>query len=92
MRIDPKISTPAITGSEPKPAAPREPARTSSGEAAIVELSVVAKPADEAGVTARIAKLKALVDAGEYAVDLDKLAEKIVEDDLLRLGGSGRSE
>ncbi|HEU0032691.1 MAG TPA: flagellar biosynthesis anti-sigma factor FlgM [Kofleriaceae bacterium] len=33
-------------------------------------------------VTERIATLRALVDAGEYGVDLDLLAERMIDEDL----------
>ena len=52
---------------------------------------VVSNRAQELIVTARtrtekIEKLKAEIQSGKYAVDLDKLAEKIIEDELTRAG------
>lgn len=37
--------------------------------------------------TARIEKLRARIDAGDYTVDLDELAEAFVVDELLRTRG-----
>lgn len=91
MRIDTKVTTP-ITSNEARKAAPREtqaPATTGT-KASVVQLSsaatAAARPAAH-GITARLEKIKALVDAGQYPVDLDKLAERIVDDDLLRAPG-----
>lgn len=37
--------------------------------------------------TGRIEKLRARIDAGDYAVDLDELAEAFVVDEVLRARG-----
>lgn len=91
MRIDPKVvvspaqlentKTRTASGSTPAP-------RAGAAGAAVVELSVAAKTvtphATEASSSERLDKIRALLDAGEYAVDLDQLASRIVDDEVMR--------
>jgi len=90
MRIDPKLVT-AVAPNEPREAKPA-PAGKAAGEASVVKLStagaaVTASPEEPSDVTARISNIRALVARGAYPIDLDKLASRIVDDELLR-GGS----
>ncbi len=85
MRIDPNV---VVSPIQLDPARPRA---TGTGQAApvqgdVVELSAAAKAtAGEAPTnTDRLDRIRALLDAGEYAVDLDKLASRIVDDDVAR--------
>lgn len=85
MRIDPNVVVSPIQLDTSRPRA------TGTGQAApvkgdVVELSAAAKAtAGEAPTnTDRLEKIRALLAAGEYAVDLDKLASRIVDDDVAR--------
>jgi anti-sigma28 factor (negative regulator of flagellin synthesis) len=89
MRIDPKLVTPVST--QPR----REPRPTGSTTkptpGAVVELSPAGAAASAgsrspAQVTARIDQIRTLLQKGDYAVDLDQLASRIVDDELLRGG------
>lgn len=96
MRIDPNVvASPSLetqkTQQSAKVTAPVAPVAAS----AVVSLSPAATSASSttataktAGaqptVTARLEKIRALLDAGEYPVDLDLLASRIVDDDSLR--------
>lgn len=87
MRIDPKLVTPiGTTGSRER----RTPASDSSPPeaAAVVSLSVagaaVASGPSNAEITARIDKLRAAIAKGDYPIDLDALASRIVDDELVR--------
>lgn len=88
MRIDSNVTTLPVNNDESRRPTTRESAPLDRSEAAVVELSSAASavaaepPANE--LNARLDRIKALVDAGNYPVDLDKLAERIVDDDILR--------
>jgi len=90
MRIDPKVVTP-ITSGEPREPEPRAPAAPPAA-ASVVDISTAAAAAAQATestdprVTARIAQIKSLLQAGAYPVDLDKLASRILDDEVLRGG------
>ncbi|MBP6632674.1 MAG: flagellar biosynthesis anti-sigma factor FlgM [Kofleriaceae bacterium] len=83
MRIDPSKLAP-IT--EPKPRDPRAAERDRSTPSSVVELTASSDggSAIESGIAERIARVRELISTGQYAVDLDKLAERIVDDDLTR--------
>jgi anti-sigma28 factor (negative regulator of flagellin synthesis) len=92
MRIDPKVLVP-ITDRKPASDA-AAPARSTtaapSAAASVVKLSsagaaVQAEPTNT-GITARLAKIRSLLDKGEYPVDLDALASRIVDDEVGRAG------
>lgn len=95
MRIDPNVSNAvAITATtldvtKPAPAALRR--QPNPRPASIVTLSSLGTAlADEPTsprTTARLERIRALLDAGEYPIDLDQLAQRIVDDDVLREGG-----
>ncbi len=95
MRIDPKLTTvtpvalktardqvaPQGSGSEAGPLGTMTRGR--EDRAAVVELSTAgaavadARPADPGE---KVARLRELIDRGEYKVDLDLLAQRLVED------------
>jgi anti-sigma28 factor (negative regulator of flagellin synthesis) len=95
MRIDPKVVTPPITRETREPQAPvakSDDAPASS--ASVVKLSMAgasasaeASPAN-ATTTTRLQTIRAMLDKGDYPVDLDLLASRIVDDELLRAGRS----
>lgn len=89
MRIDPKVAISPITR-EPRES---QPSAVKAGEAsAVVKLSAAgaaasaeASPAT-ATTTTRLQAIRAMLDKGDYPVDLDVLASRIVDDELLRAG------
>ncbi|MBX3155912.1 MAG: flagellar biosynthesis anti-sigma factor FlgM [Deltaproteobacteria bacterium] len=90
MRIDPNLAiqptaldTPKSQASSPKPAT------GPSGPASVVALSPAATAAagpQQPSVTARIERIRSLLERGAYPIDLDVLASRIVDDDALRAG------
>jgi anti-sigma28 factor (negative regulator of flagellin synthesis) len=92
MRIDPKVLIPIADrkpANEPA-AAPRSTTDPPSAAASVVKLSsgaaaVQAEPTNS-GITARLSKIRSLLDKGEYPVDLDTLAQRIVDDEVGRAG------
>lgn len=91
MRIDPTIITP-ITDAPRRPTAP--PARGAGQDAAVVSLGADASAAAASSsgvspeISARVSRVRELLANGEYVVDLDKLASRILDDDLAREGQS----
>jgi len=85
MRIDPA----APTSLDPRDTkAPAKTAAAPSEGAAVVTLSPAASAtASPVDMTARIAQIRALIRAGAYPVDLNALASKIVDDEILRSRG-----
>ncbi|HUJ59764.1 MAG TPA: hypothetical protein VLX92_14770 [Kofleriaceae bacterium] len=86
MRIDPKtpVTPTTFDKDSPQPAQKPAPAPT---PASVVQLSpAAASSVDPASpnLTSRIQRIRELVDAGAYPVDLDKLASMIVDDELAR--------
>jgi flagellar biosynthesis anti-sigma factor FlgM len=87
MRIDPKVVVSPTQLDTTKHADRRASASTAPGGASsVVELSSAAKSmrATEPTNTERLEKIRALLDAGEYAIDLDQLASRIVDDEVMR--------
>jgi anti-sigma28 factor (negative regulator of flagellin synthesis) len=96
MRIAPKVVTPQITREprESQPSAGKTGSAAASGASSVVKLST-AGTAAAAGVapsgpttTARLQTIRAMLDKGDYPVDLDQLASRIVDDELVRMGRS----
>lgn len=89
MRIDPKTTT--ITPVASKSVRTAGIKRDDSHDAAaVVELSRAGAAASSASVTApsghaseKVSRLRMQIEKGEYHPDLDLLARKIVEDDLV---------
>jgi anti-sigma28 factor (negative regulator of flagellin synthesis) len=52
----------------------------------VVQLSAAASAASQAQPTnsERLEKIRALIDAGAYAINLDQLASRIVDDEVMR--------
>jgi anti-sigma28 factor (negative regulator of flagellin synthesis) len=97
MRIDPKVPTTPIardTRESPSSAGASSKAGATDGSAAVVKLSSAgaaasAEPAVAAPTTTtRLQTIRAMLDKGDYPVDLDLLASRIVDDDVLRAGRS----
>ena len=93
MRIDPKVVIPPVAR-EPREAQPSA-ARTEapSHDASVVKLSAAATASSDAApasatTTSRLQTIRAMLDKGDYPVDLDMLASRIVDDEVLRAGRS----
>lgn len=88
MRIDPKVVVSPTQLETTKPGAERRSssASPSAGASSVVELSSAARSmrTAEPSTSERLGKIRALLDAGEYAVDLDQLASRIVDDEVMR--------
>jgi len=86
MRIDSKLDITPIH-SESREASTRPEIREGSA-ATVVTLSAAGARAVEArddnDIAARLTKIKSMIDAGHYPVDLEKLAERIADDEMLR--------
>lgn len=90
MRIDPKVIVSPVSVVDEKPHTPArgsEPPGHARG-ASIVSLSraaanVAANNMPE-HVAERIEQLRAMIASGEYTVDLDQLAMRVVDDDMVR--------
>lgn len=85
MRIDPTALT-AIHEPRTREAAPG--ARPADDQASVVSLGAAASASKNGGldpvITARIGKIRELLAKGDYQVDLDKLASRILDDDVAR--------
>ncbi len=85
MRIDPTALT-AIHDPRTReaPAGPRP----ADDQASVVSLGAAASASKSSGldpaIAARIGRIKELLAKGDYHVDLDKLSERILDDDLAR--------
>ncbi len=93
MRIDPKVVVP-ISAQEPRDA---QTPRARGTDADVVKLSPAATSAasstgevDKADpeVTAKIAKIRSLLETGAYPIDLNQLASRILDDEKARGGAS----
>jgi flagellar biosynthesis anti-sigma factor FlgM len=93
MRIEPNLTVVPVSSDSPKSA---RPASQAPGQASVVALStagaaVSADPdAVSAAQTARIEKLRSAVETGTYKVDLETLASRIVDDEVMR-GAAAKS-
>lgn len=82
MRIDPTALT-AIH--DPRTREAGAGARPADDQASVVSLGAAARAAGaDPTVTSRIARIRELLAGGDYQVDLDKLAERILDDDIAR--------
>lgn len=91
MRIDPNVVVSSIApiGRDSKESAPATETPTKEGSnASVVNLSSAAGTASaqpaSSGITARLAAIKVQIESGNYPIDLDKLASRIVDDDSAR--------
>jgi anti-sigma28 factor (negative regulator of flagellin synthesis) len=90
MRIDPKLAiSPVTRDAREAPAA--KPGAADTTSASVVKLSAAATASSETvaaapTTTSRLQTIRAMLDQGDYPVDLDLLASRIVDDELLRVG------
>ena len=88
MRIDPTALPPVLES--PTRESESTPARAPASPPAVVSIGDAASAAGTgripAAVDARIARVRELLASGKLEVDLDRLAERILDDDLARTG------
>ena len=83
MRIDPTALTAIDDHRTREPASAKRPA---DDQASVVSIGVAATRASGAdpSISTRIGRIRELLANGDYHVDLDKLAERILDDDVAR--------
>lgn len=92
MRIEPKVVISPITR-EPRESQPST-VKADDVASAVVKLSAAGaavsaeSPPAAATTTSRLRAIRAMLDKGDYPVDLDVLATRIVDDELLPRGRS----
>jgi anti-sigma28 factor (negative regulator of flagellin synthesis) len=91
MRIDPKVViSPVTRDTREAPSTAKSDAAASS--ASVVKLSAAGASASAGAAavapttTSRLQTIRAMLDKGDYPVDLDLLASRIVDDEVLRVG------
>ena len=92
MRIDPKVVISPVTRDAREPSSSAQTGDTAAG-ASVVKLSAAgmtasAEAAASPTTTSRLQTIRAMLDKGDYPVDLDLLASRIVDDEMLRVGRS----
>jgi anti-sigma28 factor (negative regulator of flagellin synthesis) len=90
MRIDPKVAISPVTR-EAREAPAAKPADAAGSDSSVVKLSAAgltasAEAAASPTTTSRLQTIRAQLDKGNYPVDLDMLASRIVDDEVLRVG------
>jgi len=93
MRIDPNLSISPVTRDAREAPSAAKSSDSPPSSASVVKLSAAgasasAEAAASPTTTTRLATIRAMLDKGDYPVDLDRLASRIVDDDLLRVGRS----
>jgi len=94
MRIDPKVLiSPATRDAREAPSTAAKPSDAAASSASVVKLSAAgmsasAEAAASPTTTSRLQTIRAMLDKGDYPVDLDVLATRIVDDEMLRAGRS----
>jgi len=86
MRIDSKPPVPRVS-LEPRAASETATPSAAPSSASVVKLSAAGLSIGEARpptTTQRLERIRELLDQGEYPVDLDALAARIVDDDAVR--------
>lgn len=94
MRIDPKVAISPPTTRDAREAPSTARTDSAPAGASVVKLSAagLSASADTGAAapttTGRLQTIRAMLDKGDYPVDLDRLATRIVDDDTLRAGRS----
>lgn len=89
MRIDPNVVVFPVQSSTAGDTRKPRAASESGGNATVVKLSAGATAASTESnqvLDAKLERIRALIDRGEYPIDLDMLSSRIVDDDILRGG------
>ena len=86
MRIDPKLFVAPVSSQTAQQPQPKRSKRNTG--ASVVSLTsagaAVVAESDESEPSPRVEKLKMMVEHGTYQVDLETLASRIVDDDIVR--------
>lgn len=84
MRIDPTALTAIHDHRTREPAGAKRSA--DDDQASVVSIGVAATKASgtDPSISTRIGRIRELLASGDYHVDLDKLAERILDDDVAR--------
>ncbi len=87
MRIDPTTIV-SINDTRPRPGNPGRPDGSPSSVVSLGEAAAAAQVHGDVdpSITTRIARIREELAAGTYVVDLEKLSERILDDDLAREG------
>jgi anti-sigma28 factor (negative regulator of flagellin synthesis) len=93
MRIDPKVVISQVTRDAREAPSPAKTSDDATSGASVVKLSAAgmtasAEAAASPTTTSRLQTIRAMLDKGDYPVDLDLLATRIVDDETLRAGRS----
>jgi len=96
MRIANTVATPPLAReTRESPTLATKQSDTAGSSASVVKLSSAGAAAsvDAAGsaaptTTSRLQTIRAMLDKGDYPVDLDALASRIVDDEVVRAGRS----
>jgi anti-sigma28 factor (negative regulator of flagellin synthesis) len=81
MRITPNVVVSPVAS--PTAERPEVKASKTPESSTVVTLSSAGAASGE-DMSARLDKIRAAIDAGEYPIDLDKLASRIVDDEVMR--------
>ena len=85
MRIEPTALATITDIRDRKPAVAARPTGSPSSVVSLGEAAETAQASSaDPAVTARIASIRAELEAGTYVVDLEKLSQRILDDDLDR--------
>lgn len=88
MRIDPKLFVAPTTTATAAPDTQQPKRSKRNTGASVVSLSAagaaVVSDGDEGEMSPRVERLKMMVEQGTYQVDLEALASRIVDDDIMR--------
>jgi anti-sigma28 factor (negative regulator of flagellin synthesis) len=89
MRIDPKVAISPVTRDVREAPSTASKSGDTASSASVVKLSAAGMTASESGAasattTSRLQTIRAMLDKGNYPVDLDLLASRIVDDEVLR--------
>ncbi|MEZ4365269.1 MAG: hypothetical protein R2939_03150 [Kofleriaceae bacterium] len=90
MRIDPTLVDPIRSRPRGTDSCAEPDEAATPSVAAVVVLSDAAastqRPTTEHAIAARLEQISALLHRGEYPIDLDRLADRLLADDAARLG------
>jgi flagellar biosynthesis anti-sigma factor FlgM len=84
MRIDPNVvvSPTQLDTTKPRASGTTPPAK--GGDVVQLSAAATATQGTQPTNSERLERIRALIDAGEYAVNLEQLASRIVDDEVLR--------
>jgi len=86
MRIDSTLATTAISAVDVRDAKATSSSKAEAAPSSVVKLSSAATSIEQPSltITTRISRIREMLSMGDYPVDLDQLASRIVDDEFLR--------